>query len=75
MSPQLGAADSCYQSTWNITGMNCGNFATGRTMSVNSKAIACGSGSANFTLPAKVAGGFCFQISAGGQTFAYFSTF
>lgn len=38
---------------------------------VNGQTITCGG---NMTLPAKVNGGYCFQLSAGGTTSAYFGT-
>ena len=63
----IGTAAACYSTTFPITAMNCGNM-TGRTLSVNGTAINCNSP----TLPAKVNGGYCFQATAGGLSYAYF---
>jgi cytidine deaminase len=60
----------CYETTYPVTGFNCGNM-SGRTFSVNGQTINCGG---NMTLPAKVNGGYCFQMSAGGTSSAYFGT-
>ena len=60
----------CYESTYPLYGFNCGNM-SGRTFSLNGQTITCGG---NMTLPAKVNGGYCSQMSAGGTTSAYFGT-
>jgi len=60
----------CYESTYALNGFNCGNM-SGRTFQVNGQTITCGS---NMTAPAKVNGGYCFQMSAGGSSSAYFGT-
>jgi hypothetical protein len=60
----------CYESTYALNGFNCGNM-SGRTFQVNGQTITCGS---NMTPPAKVNGGYCFQMSAGGSSSAYFGT-
>ena len=62
----LGTAAACYSTTFPIAAMNCGNM-TGRTLSVNGTAIDCN----NPVLPAKVNGGYCFQATAGGYSYAY----
>ncbi len=41
---------------------------TGRTFSINGTAFSSG------TLPAKVNGGYCIQVGAGGLNYASFST-
>ena len=63
----IGTGAACYSTTFPISAMNCGNM-TGRTMSVNGTAIDCN----NPVLPAKVNGGYCFQATAGGYSYAYF---
>ncbi len=60
----------CYESTFPLNGFNCGNM-SGRTFTLNGQVINCGG---NMTPPAKVNGGYCFQISSGGTTSAYFGT-
>jgi hypothetical protein len=60
----------CYETTYAVNGFNCGNM-SGRTFQVNGQTITCGS---NMTPPAKVNGGYCFQMSAGGSSSAYFGT-
>ena len=62
----LGTAAVCYSTTFPIAAMNCGNM-SGRTMSVNGTVVDCN----NPVLPAKVNGGYCFQASAGGYSYAY----
>ncbi|WP_437336134.1 trypsin-like serine protease [Sorangium sp. So ce394] len=71
-SGNLGTGARCFETTANLTGANCGNFASGRTFSVNGTAVTCNGG--NISLPAKRNGGYCFQASAGNQSWAYFST-
>ena len=44
----------------------------GRTLTINGVAMSTGDGS--FALPAKVNGGYCFQASAGGYSYASFSS-
>ncbi|MGK3987427.1 fibronectin type III domain-containing protein [Sorangium sp. So ce136] len=72
-SGNLGTAATCHETTVNPQGLNCGNFATGRTFRVNGVLVTCNG--ANATLPAKRNGGYCMQASAGNQPWAYFSTF
>ncbi|KYF62115.1 peptidase [Sorangium cellulosum] len=71
-SGNLGTGAVCFETTANLTGANCGNFASGRTFEVNGTAVTCNGG--NITLPAKRNGGYCFEASAGNQAWAYFST-
>jgi len=71
-SPQLGTGATCHETTGNFTHVLCGNFVEPRTFSVNGTPISCQS--ASNVLPPKVAGGYCFQASAGQQSFAYFTT-
>ncbi|MGC4088400.1 MAG: fibronectin type III domain-containing protein [Polyangiaceae bacterium] len=69
-SGNLGTAATCHQTTTSPVGLTCGNFASGRTFSINGTTINC----ASPTLPAKRNGGYCFQTSAGDYAWAYFST-
>ncbi|WP_437781723.1 trypsin-like serine protease [Sorangium sp. So ce1097] len=71
-SGNLGTGAQCFETTANLTGANCGNFASGRTFEVNGTAVTCNGG--NISLPAKRNGGYCFEASAGNQAWAYFST-
>jgi hypothetical protein len=71
-SGNLGAGAACHETTFSIQGGNCSNFA-GRTLTVNGTEMMC-DGSWG-TLPAKVAGGYCIQSSAGGLTYASFVTY
>ena len=70
-SGALGAGASCRETTASISGLNLSNIA-GRTFKVNGVSfVADGNISA---LPAKVGGGYCFQTTAGGQSYASFAT-
>lgn len=68
----LGTGATCHETTVNLAGMNCGNFAAGRTFSINGTLVSCNGG--NVTLPAKRNGGYCMQASAGNYSYAYFQT-
>jgi CubicO group peptidase (beta-lactamase class C family) len=71
-SGNLGTGATCHQTSANLAGANCGNFASGRTFKVNGTTVTCNN--SNITLPAKRNGGYCFQASAGNHAWAYFST-
>ena len=71
-SGNLGTSATCHQTSAALSGANCGNFATGRTMTVNGTTVTCAGG--NITLPAPRNGGYCFRASAGDHAWAYFST-
>jgi subtilisin family serine protease len=71
-SGNLGTAATCSQTTANLSGANCGQFASSRTFRVNNVLVTCNGG--NFTLPAKRNGGYCFQASAGDFPWAYYTT-
>ena len=71
-SGNLGIAATCHETIVNIQGGNCSNFPAPRTFSVNATLVPCNS---NWTMPAKVRGGYCFQASAGLPAFAAFVTF
>lgn len=72
-SGNLGTAATCHETTENLQGLNCGNFAAGRTFHINGALVTCNG--ANVTLPATRNGGYCMQASAGDHPWAYFSTF
>ncbi|HTU59828.1 MAG TPA: peptidase, partial [Polyangiales bacterium] len=65
-------AARCFESTFNLASASCGGFATGRTFSVNGATATCNG--ANLVLPAKRNGGYCFQASAGQNSWAWFQT-
>jgi len=71
-SGNLGTAATCFQTAANLSGANCGNFASGRTFRVNNVLVTCNGG--NISLPAKRNGGYCFQASAGNYPWAYFTS-
>jgi subtilisin family serine protease len=71
-SGNLGTSATCHQTSAALSGANCGNFASGRTFSVNGTAVSCTGG--NIPLPAPRNGGYCFRASAGDHAWAYFST-
>ena len=70
-SPNLGTAAACFQTTATLSGGGKYNMA-GRTFSINGAST--GSTDGSFTLPAKVNGGYCFQATAGGNSYATFNT-
>lgn len=69
-SGNLGTAASCYETTAPVAEIVCGNFTAPRTLSVNGQVMDCGG--SGMPAPAAVNGGFCFVVSAGQQSFAYF---
>jgi hypothetical protein len=71
-SGPVGALEVCYETTSAVVQANCSNF-TSRTLTVNTAAETCNN--LNFTLPARVNGGYCFHISAGSPSTASFSVF
>jgi hypothetical protein len=72
-SGNLGTAATCHQTTANLAGGNCGNFASGRTLMVNGVTMTCNSGNWS-SLPPKSNGGYCVQTTAGNHPWAYFTT-
>jgi hypothetical protein len=72
-SGSLGTGAKCMQTTRPVLGGNCGNFANGRTLSINGVSKPCNN--QNFTPPAPVNGGYCVQVTPGNQSFAYFTLF
>jgi hypothetical protein len=72
-STNLGTGATCHETTANIQGGGCSNC-TGRTFTINGTPET-GTGNWPTPLPAKVNGGYCFQATAGGLTYATFYTF
>jgi hypothetical protein len=72
-SGNLGTGATCHETTGNVYGGNCGNFAPGRTLTVNGQAMPCNSGNWP-SLPPKVNGGYCVQTTSGSHPWAYFVT-
>ncbi len=70
-SGNLGSNATCHESTQPMTGFQCGNLGSGRTMKINGQTVACGQ---NITPPAKRNGGYCVQTNAGPYDWAYFVT-
>ena len=72
---QIGTAALCYQMTGATSGLfNCGNFVDPRTFSINGTSFDCvptGEG----TLPATRNGGWCIQVGAGNEAWAWFGTY
>lgn len=69
----LGTGASCYETTAALAGGNCGQFVTPRKLSVNGTVMSCDTGNWS-SLPPKVNGGYCIQISAGNHPWSYFTT-
>ena len=59
-----------HETSANLQGLVCGNFASNRTFRINDTIINCSAP----VLPPKRNGGYCFQASAGDFAWAYFST-
>jgi hypothetical protein len=66
-SGSIATTAACYETTAGLGGAQQSNM-TGRTFSINGTAFTSG------TLPAKVNGGYCVQVGAGGLSYASFST-
>ena len=75
-SGDLGTGAVCDEVVGNLTYkmLICGNFLAPRTFTVNGTSLDCVSGY-NGALPAPVNGGYCMQASAGGYSYAYFTTY
>ena len=73
-SGNLGTGAVCYQTTSTITGGNCGNFVSPRTLTVNGTTEACSGGNWS-SIPAKRNGGYCIQTTSGNQSWAYFTLY
>jgi len=68
----LGTGAGCYQVLGPINGGNCGNFTSPRALHVNGVAEPCDAGNWT-TIPAVRNGGTCIDVTAGGQSFAFFT--
>lgn len=73
-SHDLGTGAICRETTSLVAGGNCGNFANGRTLTVNGVQEVCNNQNWS-SLPAKINGGYCVQAPAGLQSYAYFVLF
>jgi hypothetical protein len=71
-SASLGTSARCYQTSSTIHGGRCGNFVSPRTLKVNGTAEVCNAGNWS-SIPAKVGGGYCIQVSSGNYSSANFS--
>lgn len=72
-SGNIGTGAGCYQTTANLHGGVCGNFASGRKLTVNGVQLSC-AGNWPSPLPAKRNGGYCVQTTPGNYAWAYFAT-
>lgn len=72
-SGNVGTGAACYQTTADLHGGVCGNFASGRKLTVNGTQVSCNGGNWP-TLPAKRNGGYCVQTTSGNYAWAYFAT-
>jgi len=73
-SGNIGTGAGCYQTTANLTGGVCGNFASGRKLTVNGTQMSCSGGNWPAPLPPKRNGGYCVQTTAGNYAWGYFAT-
>ena len=71
-SGNLGTGASCYETAAPLTSGNCGAFVSPRSLSINGRAMVCNG--SNLTLPPKRNGGYCFNVTAGNQPWAWFHT-
>jgi hypothetical protein len=69
----IGTGAVCYQTTSVLHGGNCGNFASGRTLSVNGSQRPC-TGANWSSIPAARNGGYCIQTTSGNYSYAYITT-
>lgn len=69
----IGTGAVCYQTTSVLHGGNCGNFASGRTLSVNGSQRTC-NGANWSSVPSARNGGYCIQTTSGNYSWAYFTT-
>ena len=69
----IGTGAVCYQTTSILHGGNCGNVASGRTLSVNGSQRPC-TGANWSSVPAARNGGYCIQTTSGNYSYAYFTT-
>ena len=72
-SGNIGSGAGCYQTTASLKGGVCGNFASGRKLTVNGVQMSC-AGNWPSPLPAKRNAGYCVQTTPGAYAWAYFAT-
>jgi hypothetical protein len=71
-SGALGTGAICRETTQPVVGGNCGNFASGRQLSVNGVQMPCNN--TNWSaVPPSVNGGYCIQTTAGNYPWAFFT--
>jgi uncharacterized repeat protein (TIGR02543 family) len=68
-SGNLGTGATCHETTAALAGGNCSNLSS-RTIKVNNTTVSCN----GWTLPAKLNGGYCIQVSAGTPSYTSFAT-
>lgn len=68
----LGTGARCFETTKPISGGICGGLAGGRTLSVNGVQMPCNSSNWS-SVPAQPLGNSCIQVSAGNESWAWFS--
>jgi hypothetical protein len=71
-SGALGTGAVCRAATQPVVGGNCGNFAAGRTLTVNGVTEPCNTGNWS-SVPPPRNGGFCIQATPGNQPWAFFT--
>lgn len=71
-SGPLGTGAICRETTQPVAGGNCGNFAGGRTLSVNGTVMPCNNQNWAFLPPARN-GGYCVTTTPGNQPWAFFT--
>jgi len=70
-SGDLGTGAVCLETLQQAVGGNCGNFASGRQLSVNGAQKVC-SGANWMNAPVERNGGYCVHTTAGDHPWAYF---
>lgn len=66
----LGSGAICLETTQEVAGGNCGNFAPGRELTVNGVEMPCNNQNWS-SLPEKADGGYCIQTTEGDYPWAY----
>lgn len=70
-SGDLGTGAVCLETLQQAVGGNCGNFASGRQLSINGAQKVC-SGANWMNAPVERNGGYCVHTTAGDHPWAYF---
>lgn len=71
-SGSIGTGKICRETLHPIVGGNCGNFAGGRTLSVNGTVMPCNAQNWS-SIPSPVAGGYCITTTTGNYSWAFFA--